>query len=64
MNLKLLFKPLLILILYASASSVFGQHAMQIEAIFNVDTNTVTINQRVEYQNNSNESLNELYFNY
>ena len=63
MNLKLLFKSLLVLILYVSAPSVFGQHAMQIEASFDIDTNTVTINQRVDYQNNSNESLNELYFN-
>jgi hypothetical protein len=63
LNPKLLLKHLLTLLLFVNASSVFGQHSMHIEASFHVETNTVTIHQRVDYQNNSNDSLNELYFN-
>ena len=36
---------------------------MQIEAVLNAENNTITIKQRIDYQNNSEESLSELYFN-
>ena len=58
-----LLKALLTLIIYISVSSVFGQHAMQIEAVLDAEKNTITIKQRIDYQNNSDESLSALYFN-
>ena len=63
MTLKSLLKPLLTLIIYISVFSVYGQHAMQIEAVLDAETNKITITHRIDYQNNSEESLSELYFN-
>ena len=63
LTLRTLLKPLLTLIIYISVFSVYGQHAMQIEAVLDAETNTITIKQRIDYQNNSEESLSELYFN-
>ena len=63
MNLRSLLAPLLTLILFISVSSAFGQHTMQIEAVLNVDSNTITINQSIDYHNSSEDSLSELYFN-
>ncbi|MDB9954514.1 metalloprotease, partial [Flavobacteriaceae bacterium] len=58
-----LLKHLLTLIIYISAFSIYGQHAMQIEAVLDAETNTITITQSIDYLNNSDESLSELYFN-
>jgi hypothetical protein len=44
-------------------SSVFGQQAMQIDAVLNADNYSISIKQRIDYQNNSEDPLNELYFN-
>ncbi|WP_157498048.1 metalloprotease [Formosa sp. Hel1_33_131] len=63
MTVRPLLKALLTLIIYISVSSVFGQHAMQIEAVLDAEKNTITIKQRIDYQNNSDESLSALYFN-
>jgi len=46
-----------------SVSSIFGQHDMKIEAILDAEKNIVTIKHRINYQNNSDDSLSELYFN-
>jgi hypothetical protein len=46
-----------------SVSSVFGQQAMQIDAVLNADNYSISIKQRIDYQNNSEDPLNELYFN-
>ena len=63
MNLRTLLKPLLTLITFLSVSSIFGQHAMEIDVVLNVEENTLTIQQRVDYQNNSEDRLSDLYFN-
>ena len=36
---------------------------MQIEAVLDAETNTITIKQRIDYHNTSDDTLNELYFN-
>ena len=36
---------------------------MQIEAFLNEDNHTISIKQRIHYQNTSKEDLSELYFN-
>ena len=36
---------------------------MKIEGVLDVDLNTITIKQRIDYQNTSENSLKELYFN-
>tara|TARA_B110000037_G_scaffold80251_2_gene95695 strand:+ start:6953 stop:9751 length:2799 start_codon:yes stop_codon:yes gene_type:complete len=46
-----------------SVSSVFGQQSMQIDAVLNANSHSITIKQRIDYQNNSEDPLNELYFN-
>ena len=63
MILRPLFKTLLTLIIHISVSSIFGQHAMVIDVVLDVEKNTLTIKQRVDYQNNSEDRLSDLYFN-
>jgi hypothetical protein len=63
LTLRTLLKPLLTLVLYISVSSVHGQHSMQIESVLDVETNTITIKQRIDYHNTSKDRLKELYFN-
>ena len=63
MILKSLSKPLLTLILCLNLFTAYGQHAMQIEGLLNAELNTITIKQRIEYHNTSENRLNELYFN-
>ena len=36
---------------------------MQIESVLDVETNTITIKQRIDYLNTSKDRLKELYFN-
>ena len=61
--LRLIFKPLFSLIIFGNLCSVFGQQTMQIEAFLNEDNHTISIKQRIHYQNTSKEDLSELYFN-
>ena len=63
LTVRSLLTPLLTLIIYISVCSVYGQHAMQIEAVLDAETNTVTIKQQIDYRNNSDDNLSELYFN-
>ena len=63
MILKSLTKPILTLILCLSLSTVYGQHAMQIEGLLDAELNTITIKQRIDYHNTSENHLSELYFN-
>ena len=42
---------------------MYGQHAMQIEGVLDVELNTITIKHRIDYHNTSDDTLKELYFN-
>lgn len=41
----------------------FGQNTIDLKASVNVDTKTIKINQRIRYQNKSNDTLSEIYLN-
>ena len=63
MILNPLLKPFLTLILCVSVCTAYGQHAMKIEGVLDAEMNTITIKQRIDYHNTSENHLNELYFN-
>ena len=49
--------------MFVSVLPIFGQHDMQIDAALDVEKNTITIKQRIDYHNVSKDSLSALYFN-
>nr|WP_321234119.1 metalloprotease [uncultured Psychroserpens sp.] len=55
---RLLFTNLLLWSLLA-----FGQNTIDLKASVDVDTKTIKINQRITYQNNSNDTLSVIYLN-
>lgn len=56
-------KIVLNFVIFSSLLIVDSQNKIEINSVLDVDSNTITIKQKITYHNNSESSLSELYFN-
>ncbi len=59
---KMNMKKWYLLLFFLLCLPVFGQHDITMDAVLDAEKNTLEINQRVDYRNTSNETLNTLVF--